>query len=506
MSQVEVDKIIPQSGTTLTIGDSGDTITIPSGVTLSNSGIITNFESTGIDDNATSTAITIDSSQNVDVNGTVTADGLTVDGGGEIATFGNTTGNNSITVNRTVTGPSSASLGAYTSTGVILYSGSAGFKFTNTLLNQDSLRIANNGDILFYEDTGTTAKFFWDASAERLGIGTASPTQALDVNGLAYPLVINSTNGNLYKIQFKDNGVNRGYIGCGSTAVFSFADASASEFMRIDNLGNLLVGTTSITAGVTSSSGKGIALRSEGYILASIPNDSPLVINRQTSDGNIAQFRKDGITVGTIFSRSGVVSGIILDPRAGGNGLLGQTGAIIPVDESQTREDNATDLGNSTYRYKDLYLGGGLYVGGTGTANKLDDYEEGLHEATLTTSVSGSVALGGTENTLSYVKIGNLVNVQGALGVNVPSSPVGYIKISMPFTAASLLENADNSACSLFINNVNSATVGDFIGYVLNGTSELRIFLGDTTYAEADSAQQLRSGTSITLNVSYRTT
>jgi hypothetical protein len=28
------------------------------------------------------------------------------------------------------------------------------------------------GDISFYEDTGTTPKFFWDASAESLGIGT----------------------------------------------------------------------------------------------------------------------------------------------------------------------------------------------------------------------------------------------------------------------------------------------------------------------------------------------
>ncbi len=28
MSQVEVDKVIPQSGTTLTIGDSGDTINL----------------------------------------------------------------------------------------------------------------------------------------------------------------------------------------------------------------------------------------------------------------------------------------------------------------------------------------------------------------------------------------------------------------------------------------------------------------------------------------------
>ena len=29
MSKVEVDKVIPQSGTTLTIGDSGDTLTVP---------------------------------------------------------------------------------------------------------------------------------------------------------------------------------------------------------------------------------------------------------------------------------------------------------------------------------------------------------------------------------------------------------------------------------------------------------------------------------------------
>jgi len=32
-------------------------------------------------------------------------------------------------------------------------------------------KIAPNGDISFYEDTGTTPKFFWDASAERLRIG-----------------------------------------------------------------------------------------------------------------------------------------------------------------------------------------------------------------------------------------------------------------------------------------------------------------------------------------------
>jgi len=45
------------------------------------------------------------------------------------------------------------------------------------------LNINNDGDISFYEDTGTTPKFFWDASTERLGIGNAAPATALDVTG-----------------------------------------------------------------------------------------------------------------------------------------------------------------------------------------------------------------------------------------------------------------------------------------------------------------------------------
>ena len=44
MSKIEVDAIEPQSGTTLTIGASGDTITIPSGATLD----VTNATVTGL--------------------------------------------------------------------------------------------------------------------------------------------------------------------------------------------------------------------------------------------------------------------------------------------------------------------------------------------------------------------------------------------------------------------------------------------------------------------------
>ena len=43
MSKIEVDQVDPQSGTTLTLGTSGDTVTIPSGVTLANNGTATGF-------------------------------------------------------------------------------------------------------------------------------------------------------------------------------------------------------------------------------------------------------------------------------------------------------------------------------------------------------------------------------------------------------------------------------------------------------------------------------
>jgi len=44
------------------------------------------------------------------------------------------------------------------------------------------VKFATGGDISFYEDTGSTAKFFWDASAESLGIGTDSPSGLISIS------------------------------------------------------------------------------------------------------------------------------------------------------------------------------------------------------------------------------------------------------------------------------------------------------------------------------------
>ena len=370
------------------------------------------------------------------------------------------------------------------------------------------LHLQNNGDISFYEDTGTTAKFFWDASEERLhvgdpsgmlsafsvdtgastigerravlwarsrsgdsinqlnlqgdqwqfggggaidttptmvvdygsnsvGIGTSSPSTALDIIGAngaqfrianttadatlknAYHSVRHYTNAEqdfiwaLAQSNVNTNDLNLGgstSVGNAATSIKFFTAANnttttGSEAMRIDSSGNLLVGKTTLdgnTAGVQVEPAGALAVTRSGSVTA--------YFNRKTSDGDIAVFRKDGTTVGSIGTYLGAAQTIYM-----GNGDTGiafqstANNAISPHNPStNTPLDDAVSLGEDECRFKDLYLSGGVYLGGTGAANKLDDYESGTFTPTV-----GIAPSSGTISTLTgkYTKVGDLVTV-----------------------------------------------------------------------------------------------
>jgi len=154
--------------------------------------------------------------------------------------------------------------------------------------------------------------------------------------------------------------------------------------------------------------------------------------NRTTSDGTILELQKDGTGVGSI----GVKDSSFLYLGNGDTGLkfTNTTDAITPADGSTgTGRNNAIDLGNSSNRFKDLYLGGGLYVGGTGTANKLDDYEEGTWTPTMNASGSGAITLASSAGL--YTKIGNLVQLFCIIDADLSSESGTYTFGGFPFNA-----------------------------------------------------------------------
>ena len=82
-------------------------------------------------------------------------------------------------------------------------------------------------------------------SSERVGIGTASPSNTLEITGSGTPININSTNDEVKKIQFENSGVVQGFYGCSSGTPMRILNGSSTELMRINSSGNVGIGTTS---------------------------------------------------------------------------------------------------------------------------------------------------------------------------------------------------------------------------------------------------------------------
>ena len=205
---------------------------------------------------------------NLDVQGTVTADGLTVESSGEAAAlfkgYTSVTGVNAVNNGEILFGNNPSFQGRISyegqSVGVLYIENSYNddaadivFRSKSAGTAQNKLLIDGNGDILFYEDTGTTPKMVWKASDERLGIGTSSPSALLHVEAAD-----GAAGG---AIKYTSTGVASGYMsadGAGlclatDTAGITFRTGvtgndptdTGSERLRITSAGNVGIGTSS---------------------------------------------------------------------------------------------------------------------------------------------------------------------------------------------------------------------------------------------------------------------
>ena len=180
-------------------------------------------------------------STGIDVTGTVTADGLTVDGDITVndaspsISFFDTDGTNQRGQVRQVSDRIIVSSRNNTAYGSIYFTGQDASTEINRMVIDGP-----TGDISFYEDTGTTAKLFWDSSAESLGIGTSSPEEALHVSGSfgdAITSKFENTGSALSYIEFENSAASGALIGARGQRL-SFLP-NGTETMVIDASGNV---------------------------------------------------------------------------------------------------------------------------------------------------------------------------------------------------------------------------------------------------------------------------
>ena len=198
---------------------------------------------------------------------------------------------------------------------------------------------------------------------------------------------------------------------------------------------------------------------------ASITNNNGVVttFNRETSDGAIALFQKDGSTVGIIGSADSGDRIYLANGGLEGVGIDNGWNAFLPTSQVGAEKDNHLSLGRATSRFTDLYLSGGVYLGGTGAANYLDDYEEGSGTPTVTMTGSGSVTISG--GNYEYTKVGNVCHFSFEFQVTGSSSPVGMLQVALPFATPSQVYTAG----SLRVYN-NSFTGSPFIDVESSGS------------------------------------
>ena len=308
---------------------------------------------------------------------------------------------------------------------------------------------------------GRTYKFAVNASGHPFRINTSNTTGtgAAYVNGTA---VINNgaAVGDIY-FTVPDTAPDTLYYNCQHHSGMA-GTINISSALVVDKANNVsVVGKTASNSDVV-----GVELHAAGQVYVTANNTLPFYINRKGTSGNneFARFSDDGATRGTIASSFDNELTISASGTNSSGILFSQSNQVRPMKNGSTSSDTI-DLGAGNGRWKDLYLSGGVYVGGTAAANKLDDYEEGSWSPHVKDSYNDATRISATSQG-SYTKIGNVLHFAINIYANGVASTTftGYPYISLPFTAASGGHNAGAAVYLGYFNGIGTAVQAYVVG------------------------------------------
>ena len=284
-------------------------------------------------------------STGINVIGTVTSDGLTVESNNNLdildadnhvsGRLRNVSGsNNALTIEAD---PANSASGTFMS-----------FKIDAS----EKMRIDSSGDMFL----GTSSD-----------IAPANGTNLYISDGTISRLGLEKTGANARKFSINNGG----------TYLSVYDETADAERMRLDASGNLLVGTTDDAPANNSANGtadNGFVVKSDGVFQVAKYNDTPAYINRTGSDGDIALFRKSGTTVGGIGTYGG---GLTIGNHASSAyaNIRFTNDEVFPCTVSGGSNNGNIDLGKSNSRFRNVhattYYGNGSNLTGVGGSTAL---------------------------------------------------------------------------------------------------------------------------------------
>jgi hypothetical protein len=332
MDQINVDQVDLGDNEFIRLGNSQD-LTMVHTSTQS----IINQAGTGdlLIQKAGATKLTINAS-GIDVTGTVTADGLTVDDtSGTVGLFNSTAVASTLAINNTHANAWGSNIAFRTGGTDAGYFGSIGSLLGNT-----------DQDLSVYSTAGNGFRIYTNGNNERLRVTSAGNVGIGLTTGISSKLHVNT------EMSIGADADNRAIVGYTPSRFYIGTRQGGTNYFDTVSVsgGNLLVGTTS-AFGTT-----GTTINAAGLVYSSADGDRSGQFDRTTNDGEIVRFSKAGTTVGSI----GTLNADPWMARANGCGVRFITAAWLPTNNTGNDSDNTVDLGMSSNRFKDLYLSGGM--------------------------------------------------------------------------------------------------------------------------------------------------
>ena len=279
------------------------------------------------------------------------------------------------------------------------------------------------------------------------------------------------------------------YTATNGSDVVLTTGAAASDVVEVISYSTYEVNSQTYTGGLT--------VNNDGATV--------LTVDRATSDGTIIDLKKDGTTVGSVASKDGDLA---IGTGTIGIRFLDGSSAIVPQNHStNSGTDGLLDIGVGAARFKDLYLSGGVYLGGTGAANLLDDVEFGTFTPVFErTGTQPSVTYTGRSG--YYTKVGDTVFISLQLGVSSWSGGSGTFRIGgLPFAVQSGGGAYYSQATSIDHSYITlSPGYTEFGGYFASGATIITMIASGSGVSSSTGSVTPQTTFSVYYSGHYRTT